>query len=171
MLRRKTMSKLKEVIEEMGGYSDMGGMRSADSIGMMGRPNNGNKLKAYKLSDLLDPRNRNRAEEEEDLEPMDDMDMDMDMDTDMNAEGDDVEETKQFFLDNPEPSDEDIAMYAEERGMDMEDMRKAVYRLIRSLLATESPDDEMDVDMDDEDSLDFSVSGDTGERPATNELK
>jgi acyl carrier protein len=59
--------------------------------------------------------------------------------------------------------------------MDMEDMRKAVYSLIRSLLDTESSDDEMDAgmdaDMDGEDSIDFSVRGDTGEKPAKNELR
>lgn len=172
------MSKyLDEVIEEMGNYADMGmpdgessmGMGDAGVVGVRGKRGDGEVVKAYRLNDLL--RTRNRAEEEEDFDPMD-MGDDSEFD---DMEDDDVEETKQFFLDNPEPSDEDIQAYADEQGMDLEDMRKAVYRLIRSLLATETPDDEMDVDMDDsemdDDEVDFSVSGDTGERPASNEMR
>jgi len=58
--------------------------------------------------------------------------------------------------------------------MGLQAMRQAVYDLIQSLL----PDDEegMDDGMDDEmdagsDDMDFSVSGDTGERPAKNEFE
>lgn len=166
------MSKyLDKVIEEMGNYGDMGmpdgegamGMGSVSNMGMRGG-HQGKAMKAYKLNDVL--RRRNQAEEEEgmgDMEGMDDYESD-----DMGA---DTEELKQFFMDNPEPADEEIAQYAEEKGMDLEEMRKAVYALIQSLLpdAEEGMDDEMD-SMDDEDSIDFSVSSDTGERPASNEL-
>lgn len=167
------MSKrLDEIIEEMGNYSDMGmpdgqgamGMGTAAPMGGLrggssdGRP----KLKAYKLNDVL--RSRNRAEEEEGL---DGIDTDME-DTGMDDMGMEDEggtaELKQFFTDNPEPSDDEISAYAEEHDMDLQEMRLAVYRLIQSLL----PSDEED--MGDEDSMDFSVSGDTGERPASNEL-
>jgi len=74
-----------------------------------------------------------------------------------------TEELKQFFMDNPEPADEEIAMYAEEHGMDLQDMRQAVYRLIQSLL----PSDEEGID---DDEMDISIRGDTGERPASNEM-
>jgi len=157
---------LKKVIEEMGGYAGMGsggesnmGMRSAGTVGVMGgHHSKDNKLKAYKLSDLL--QSRLNSDEEEDLG---DIDTDVDgMDDDMGD--DNVEELKQFFIDNPAPADEEIAAYAEAHNMDLEEMRQAVYSLIQSLL----PDDEED--MGDEDSMDFSVSGDTGERPASNEM-
>ena len=169
------MSKyLDKVIEEMGSYSDMGmpdgqgsmGMGTAAPMGGLrgGRCGDGKqKITAYKLNDIL--RSRARAEEEEGMEDMDaGMDADMSMDTDMDMEENGTEELKQFFIDNPEPADEEIAAYAEEHGMDLEEMRIAVYQLIQSLL----PSDEEG--MDDEDSIDFEVSGDTGERPATNEL-
>lgn len=167
------MSKyLKQVIEEMGSYSEMGmpdgegamGMGSVAPMGMRGG-HQGKAIKAYKLNDVL--RHRNQAEEEEGLSDMEGMD---DYESDEMDDG--VEELKQFFMDNPEPSDEEISMYAEEKGMDLQEMRKAVYSLIQSLL----PDDEEGMDdpeadsMDDSDSLDFNVSGDTGERPASNEM-
>lgn len=158
---------LDKVIKEMRDYGSMGipdgegamGMGSVSNMGMRGT-HRGKAIKAYKLSDIL--RFRNQAEEEEDFNGMNDYESD-----DM---GGDTEELKQFFMDNPEPSDEEIAMYAEEKDMDLQDMRKAVYALIQSLL----PDDDeegMDVsgEMDDEGSMDFSVRSDTGERPASNE--
>jgi len=147
------MSKyLDKVIEEMGDYGDMGhptgetsmGMGSASSMGIMGGCNGGQKkIKAYKLRDLL--QQRTRAEEEEDLSDIDNEENGMDDEANSN----DIEELKQFFMDNPEPADEEIAAYAEEHGMDLEEMRLAVYELIQSLLGDEEqPDDEMDMDMD-----------------------
>lgn len=161
------MSKyLEKVIEEMRSYNDMGmpdgegsmGMGSVSTLGMRGG-HQGKAIKAYKMNDIL--RSRNQAEEEEGLDSVDNMD-----DYESDDMGDNTEELKQFFMDNPTPSDEEISIYAEEKGMDLEEMRQAVYALIQSLL----PDEEEGMDsMDDEDSIDFSVSGDTGERPATNE--
>jgi len=132
----------------------------------------GKAVKAYKLNDIL--RTRNRAEEEEDFSDMDgemgDMNGDMDMDDGNN------EELQQFFTDNPTPSDEEIAMYADEHEMDLEGMRQAVYSLIQSLLpdSEEGMDDEMDgeVEIDNEEGdMDFDVRSDTGERPAKNEFE
>jgi len=167
------MSKyLKKVIEEMGNYSDMGmpdgegsmGMGSVGTVGMRGAGCGDKKIKAYKLNDLL--RTRNRAEEEEGLEDIDPNAMDDEMG--MNDENG-TEELKQFFISNPEPADEEIATYAEDHGMDLQEMRSAVYALIQSLLGDEEGmDDEMD--MGDEEDMDFSVSGDTGEKPASNEM-
>ena len=143
------MSKrLNKIIEEMGGYGDMGLPDGEHAMGMgtptaeVPRQTGENILKAvHKLIKL-----RHKAEEEEDL---DDVDTNMDMDMEMDDENG-VEEIKQFFLDNPEPSDEDIEAYAEEHGLDMDEMRQVVYSLIRELLGTEAPDDEAPVgDMDD----------------------
>lgn len=167
------MSKyLDKVIEEMGDYGDMGhptgetsmGMGSATPMGIMGGCTGKKKIKAYKLRDLL--QQRTRAEEEEDLGDIGDEEAGMDGEFGMDGEanGNDVEELKQFFIDNPFPSHEEIAAYAEEHGMDMEEMRSSVYELIQSLLSNDEED------MGNEDSMDFSVSSDTGERPASNEM-
>lgn len=164
------MSKyLDKVIEEMGNYSEMGLPDGEGSMGMgtPGRAQGGRVTDAYKLNSLL--RNRNRAEQQEDT--LDDMeggmgdemgDYEGDMNGDLEGEGD-VEEIKSFFMDNPDPSDEEVMQYAEENGMDMQEMRKAVYRLIQSLLPSdeEGMDDyedmgdkegdvSMDMDMGDE---------------------
>jgi len=141
---------LDKVIEEMNDYSSMGmpdgegsmGMGTPQSMGVRGSRRGDKKLKAYKLNDLLDPRNRNRAEEEEDG---------MDMDAEMgDMDNGHTEELKSFFMDNPSPSDEEVAMKAEEMGLDLEGMRKAVYALIQSLLPSdeEDMDNDMNVDMD-----------------------
>lgn len=135
-----------------------------------------------------------RAEEEEmnigmrdaempDDEPeMDDKDYKMDfpgneagdevanMDGDEMGMGDEVdtEEMKAFFQDNEAPSDEEVQQYADERGIDMEQMRQEVYALIQSLLGDIDPvgDGEEEMGMDGEadmgDEIDFSapVGGD-----------
>ncbi len=79
----------------------------------------------------------------------DDMGMEMDMDMEMGGEeGDGAnDEMKNFFTDNPTPSDDEIAQYAQERGMDMEQMRQEVYALIQSLLDTQAGGDAVDGDM------------------------
>jgi len=176
---------LDKVIKEMANYANMGmpdgegamGMGSVSNMGMRGA-HKGKAVKAYKLNDIL--RYRNAAEEEEgfdDMEGMDDEGMGDEFGSDDDMGGD-TQELQQFFTDNPEPSDEEIAMYAEEHDMDLQGMRSAVYALIQSLL----PDSEEGMDdegMDDEfgsdeatgDDMDFSVSGDTGERPAKNEFE
>ncbi len=50
-------------------------------------------------------------------------------------------EMQQFFTDNPAPSDEEISQYAQERGIDMQQMRQEVYALIQSLLDTQGGED------------------------------
>jgi len=180
------MSKyLDKVIKEMKDYGNMGmpngegamGMGSVEPIGGLRGGRNGKKvIKAYELNDVL--RTRNRAEEEEGMDDYESMD-DMSGMDDMEGmdDGGNNEELQQFFTDNPEPSDEEIAMYAEEHDMDLQAMRKAVYSLIQSLLpdSEEGMDDmegmDAEADMGDEEGLDFSVSGDTGERPAKNEFE
>ena len=160
------MSKfLEKAIKEMRNYGDMGLPDGETGCGM-GSASNNKIVNAYKMNNIL--RRRNRAEEEEmninngmrdtemsdDEVGMDDKDYNMDMGGDEAAmgvngiEGDDVEmggdveEMKQFFQDNPDPSDEEVMQYADEHGMDMEDMRKEVYALIQSLLGGDSMDDE-----------------------------
>jgi len=156
---------LDRVIKEMQQYSDMGmpdgegvmGMGDTSSLGMRGRRSDV-KLKAYKLNDIL--QRRNRAEEEE-----------LDMYSMNNKPN--VVELKQFFMDTPSPTDEEIADYAEQHGMDLQDMRQAVYALIQSLLPSDDMQDidsEMGSDMNGDDEIAFSVRSDTGERPAGNEI-
>lgn len=170
------MSKiLDKVIEEMGSYGDMGIPDGEGSMGMgtvsnmdVRRPGSGKAIKAYKMNDIL--RSKNRSEEEEGF---DDMDSDMDNYETDELDGD-IEELKQFFMDNPSPTDEEISMYADEHGMDLEEMREAVYDLIQSLLPEdeENIDDESDSLSDENnDEIDFSVRSDTGERPAKNEFE
>ena len=164
------MSKyLEQVIKEMSDYGSMGlpsgetgmGMGSVAPVGNGGLrgAQTGSEIKAYKLNDLLGQ--HRRAEEEE-----------FDMENDEhNAPGAyDLDALKQFFITNPEPSDGEIHQYASDNNMDLDEMRKAVYALIGSLIGMET-DVPADVDNDiADDEFDFSVSGDTGERPATNEL-
>jgi hypothetical protein len=80
--------------------------------------------------------------------------MDMDAEDDMGAEVD-TEEMKSFFQDNPAPSDEEVAQYAQERGIDMEQMRQEVYALIQSLLGDQDPVGDGEEDMGDE--IEFSA--------------
>ena len=177
------MSILDKAIKEMKSYGDMG-LPDGENGGGMGSENP--VVNAYRMNNIL--RRRNQAEEEEmnidggmrdadmpdgDEARMDDKDYGMDMDMDMppgdheemdNEVGlgmdDDVdtEEMRSFFQDNPAPSDDEVMQYAEERGMDMEQMRQEVYALIQSLLGGEDPvgdgEENMDYDeqgMDDED--------------------
>ncbi len=76
----------------------------------------------------------------------------MDDELGMDAEVD-TEEMKAFFQDNPAPSDEEVQQYADERGIDMEQMRQEVYELIQSLLGASDPvgdgEDDMDAAEDD----------------------
>ncbi len=168
---------LDKVIKEMNNYGEMGlpdgtgsmGMGSVSPMALRGG-NQGKAIKAYKLNDVL--RHKNQAEEEEglnDTEGMNDYESD-DMDNN-------TEELKQFFIDNPEPADEEIAAYAEEKGIDLQQLRKDVYALIQSLLQDDEDnmddyesDDEPTDDFDNDNDIDFSVTSDTGERPATNEI-
>ncbi len=85
----------------------------------------------------------------------DDMGMEGGMDPDgamgdemgMGDEGADSSEMQQFFSDNPTPSDEEVAQYAQERGIDMEQMRQEVYALIQSLLDTQGGEGDTDGDL------------------------
>lgn len=63
--------------------------------------------------------------------------MEGDMEMGMDDESSDTGEMQQFFSDNPTPSDEEVAQYAQERGIDMQQMRQEVYALIQSLLDTQ----------------------------------
>lgn len=113
----------------------------------------------------------------------DEMGMDMEMggmDDGMGDEGmgdeSGAEEMRQFFTDNPTPSDEEIAQYAQERGIDMQQMRQEVYTLIQSLLDTQAGGEDMEGGMfgdievpggDEEmaggiDDMDGEMSGDMG---------
>lgn len=168
---------LDKVIKEMADYSNMGmpdgagacGMGSVKSMGMRGG-HQGKKMRVFKELQF-----RNQAEEEEDsMNGMDDMDSmngmddmgDMNGDMDMGMDDGHTEELTQFFTDNPAPSDEEIAMQAEELGLDLEGMRKAVYALIQSLLPSDEEDNgsmdvEMDMDMgDDETGMDDEMPSD-----------
>lgn len=158
------MSLLKKAIKEMRSYGEMGlpdgesgmGMGSAD----VSRGEKPSLASAYRMNKIM--RHRNAAEEEEmGMEPEMGMDDEMPAD-DMEAEDPvgGVEEIKQFFMDNPTPSDEEVAQYAEEHGIDMQQMRQEVYELIQSLLGTtdeersdmeELPDEEMSADAEGED--------------------
>lgn len=168
---------LDQVIKEMGNYSEMGMPDGEGSTGMgtPGRQPGGRVRDVYKLNSLL--RRRNGAEQQEDtlgdLDSEGGMEGGMDdyeggMDGGMEGDGEgDVEQIKSFFTDNPDPSDEEVMQYAEENGMDMQEMRKAVYRLIQSLL----PSDEEGMDdyegMDDEEgdvSMDMDMGGAGGMR-------
>lgn len=220
---------LDSVISEMNNYADMGMPDGEGSMGMgsapTGKLKDAYKMKQLKVNNML--RNRNAAEEEEmdaamgdmdaamgdDMGSMDDMggedEMSMDMDGgdgggmfgDMEGgAGEPSDELKQFFTDNPSPSDEEISQYAQEKGIDMQGMRTAVYDLIQSLMGSdggedyefgelgdeEGTDDEMSMGdeegMDDEmsmgdeggegdDEMNFSVPGDTGERPPKKEFE
>jgi hypothetical protein len=196
------MSKfLDKAIKEMKSYGDM---ELPD-----GEPSGNKVVNAYKMNNIL--RRQQRAEEEEfnidgamrdenDEARMDDKDykmdmpgdeggaeMDMDMDIDMGDEegmddmGGDTEEIKSFFQDNPEPSDEEVVQFAQERGMDMEDMRKEVYALIQNLLGDSDPvgdgEADMEMGMDDEadmgDEIEFSapINGDEEMRDEEEEAK
>jgi len=62
----------------------------------------------------------------------------------------DTEEMKAFFQDNTAPSDEEVQQYADERGIDMEQMRQEVYALIQSLLGDTDPVGDGEEDMGDE---------------------
>lgn len=143
-----------DVIKEMSDYSNLGLPNGEGSMGMgtPGRAEGGRIKDAYKINSLL--RNRNAGEQQEDtLDDMDgagEMDFEVGNDGDMEAEGN-VEEIKAFFMDNPDPSDEEVMQYAEENGMDMQEMRKAVYSLIQSLLP--SDEEGMDDDMGDYDDM------------------
>jgi len=165
---KKVAKYLDKVIKEMADYSNMGmpdgdntqGMGSVKSMGMRGG-HQGKKLRVYKeINPLL--RDRSQREEEEDSMEYDDMDSmngmdDMgDMNGDMGMDDGHTEELTQFFTDNPSPSDEEIAMQADDLGLDLEGMRKAVYALIQSLLPSDeegngSMDVDMDMDMGDDD--------------------
>jgi len=87
---------------------------------------------------------------------MNDMSMD-DMGMDVGEDGVDIEEVKNFFTDNPSPTDEEIAQYAGERGIEMDQLRQEVYALIQSLLDAAKGDEEMGMDdtqgMDDMDGM------------------
>jgi len=183
------MSKyLDKAIKEMKNYGDMG-LPDGENGGGMGSqaPSNNKIVNAYKLNNIL--RRRQQAEEEEtqmgdDEAYMDDKDYKMDMpgneagDEVPNMDGDemgmdgdemgmgsevDTEEMKAFFQDNEAPSDEEVQQYADERGIDMEQMRQEVYALIQSLLGDSDPvgDGEEDMGMDDEvdmgDEIEFSA--------------
>jgi len=144
------MSILDKVIKEMGGYGDMGIPDNKDMMDATTTTATDSPVvrKAYRLSDIL--RHRTQSEEEEFNTLEDDTD--------------DLGEIKQFFIDNPEPSDEDVEAFAEEHGLDMQEMRRLVYSLISSLLDEEEPmdddmsdDDMSDDDMSDDDSMDSDV--------------
>ena len=173
------MSKfLDKAIKEMRNYGDMG-LPDGEGNGGMGSVSKNPVVNAYKMNNIL--RRRQQAEEEEmsmdggmddEKMPNDEMDMggeeDGGMEMDMGSEegmsdemggGEGTEEMKQFFQDNPSPSDEEVTQYAEERGIDMEQMRKDVYALIQSLLGGDEEgmgDEEGDMgDMGDE--IEFSA--------------
>lgn len=184
------MSKfLDKAIKEMRSYGEMG-LPDGETAGGMGDTSKNPVVNAYRMNNIL--RRQQRAEEEEmnidggmrdadmpdDEAHMDDKDYKMDMpgneagmevdSMDMDAEdgmgGDvDTEEMKQFFQDNPSPSDEQVMQYAEERGIDMEQMRQEVYALIQSLLGDQDPvgDGETDAELAD-DEIEFSapINGD-----------
>lgn len=57
---------------------------------------------------------------------------------------------KAFFQDNAAPSDEEVQQYADERGIDMEQMRQEVYALIQSLLGDSDPVGDGEEDMGDD---------------------
>jgi len=103
-------------------------------------------------------------EDEMNQTSMNDMgDMDMgDVEMGMDDCGDvDVEEVKNFFSDNPSPSDEEIAQYAGERGIEMDQLRQEVYALIQSLLDVEGGEEMgMDDEMAGVDDMDGMDSGD-----------
>jgi len=199
------MSKyLDEAIKEMQNYGDMG-LPDGENGGGMGSKNP--VVNAYRMNNIL--RRRQQAEEEEmnidggmrdadmpddDEAHMDDKDYKMDMDMDMppgdheamdneeglGMDGDvETEEMKAFFQDNEAPSDEEVQQYADERGIDMEQMRQEVYALIQSLLGAEDPvgDGEEDMGMDDEadmgDEIEFSapMSGEEDEYDEEEEAK
>ena len=188
------MSILDKVIKEMKSYGDMG-LPDGENGGGMGSKNP--VVNAYRMNNILRRRQRAEEEEmnidggmrdadmpdDDDESYMDDKDykMDMDMTTPpgdheemdneeglgMDDEGD-TEEMKSFFQDNPAPTDDEVMQYAEERGIDMEQMRQEVYALIQSLLGGEDPvgDGEEDMGYDDEgmgdeedmgDEIDFSA--------------
>lgn len=187
------MSKfLDDAIKEMKNYGDMGLPDGENGGGMGSQESKNPVVNAYRMNNIL--RRQQRAEEEEsfmdidggmrDAEMPDDeegmggeeggMEMDMEpMDNEqglgMDGEGD-TEEMKAFFQDNPAPSDEEVMQYADERGIDMEQMRQEVYELIQSLLGDSDPVGdgeeeggmEMDMDMGDDeedmgDEIEFSA--------------
>lgn len=168
---------LDKVLSEMRDYSEMGLPTGETGMGMGDVPPDmrrhagmGDKVKkAYRMNDIL--RHRGRAEEEEVSQYDDQYD-------DYDNQSIDIEELKSFFKENPYPSDEEVIAFAEEHGIDMEEMRQAVYALIQELLGgDEEYDSEPDFDEDDygssdeysDDEFSFDVSSDTGERPARNE--
>lgn len=165
---------LDKVIEEMGNYSEMGMPTGEGAMGM-GVPykSEGGRVKdAYKINSIL--RNRNHAEQQEDtvddveIEPGDEMN---DYEDNMNDE-DNVEEIKTFFMDNPDPSDQEVMQYAEEHDMDMQEMRKTVYRLIQSLLSSDEENmDDYDKMGNDEGnvSMDMDMGGDDENRMSGHE--
>lgn len=191
------MSKfLDSAIREMKNYGDMG-LPDGENGGGMGSSKNP-VVDAFRMNSIL--RRRQQAEEEEmnmeqgmrdDEMPDDEMGMDgeeggMEMDMDMepmdNEQGlgmddeGDTEEMKAFFQDNPAPTDDEVMQYAEERGIDMEQMRQEVYTLIQSLLGDQDPVGdgeeeggmEMDMDMGDGeedmgDEIEFSAPMDSGD--------
>ena len=172
------MSKfLDKAIKEMRNYGDMGLPDGENGGGMGSQAQSSNKVvNAYKMNNIL--RRAQRAEEEEmdidggmrdaempdDEAEMDDKDYKMDMPgneagdevgnmdgDEMGMDGDvDTEEMKAFFQDNAAPSDEEVQEYADERGIDMEQMRQEVYALIQSLLGGEDPVGGGEEDMGDE---------------------
>ena len=172
------MSILDKAIKEMKNYGDMGLPDGENGGGMGSQESKNPVVNAYRMNNIL--RRQQRAEEEEsrmdidggmrDADMPDDemgmdgeeggMEMDMDMEPMDNEQGlgmddeVDTEEMKAFFQDNPAPSDEEVMQYADERGIDMEQMRQEVYELIQSLLGDSDPvgDGEeeggMEMDMD-----------------------
>ncbi len=151
---------LDEVIKEMASYgnarpSDGMNMGKVDTVGLRGSNQGDTAIKTYKMNDLLG---------------------DETPDSDENYSNDEAPDLKQFFMDYPKPSDEDVIAFVDKHGISMDEMRTQVYALINDLLNTGDDGMEFDgrPDMDDhndEDPLDFSVSGDTGERPANNEME
>ena len=172
------MSKfLDKALKEMRSYGEMG-LPDGETSGGMGDTSKNPVVNAYRMNKIL--RHRQKAEEEEfnidggmrDAEmPDDEMDMDaaccddeMDMDMEMGSDeemgGDiDTEELKAFFQENPSPSDEEITAFAEERGVDMQQMRQEVYALIQELLGGQDPvgDGEADAEFADDEGADDEI--------------
>ena len=182
------MSKyLDKAIKEMKSYGDMG-LPDGETSGGMGDTSKNPVVNAYRMNNILRRRAAADEEEmnidggmrdaempDDDEARMDDKDYDMDMPGDEEAMGmdmsvdiDDIgdedngevdtEELKQFFQDNPSPSDDEIVQYAQERGIDMEQMRQEVYALIQALLGEQDPvgDGEADAEFAD-DEIEFSA--------------
>lgn len=186
------MSILDKAIKEMKNYGDMG-LPDGENGGGMGSSNP--IVNAYRMNNIL--RRAAMADEEEmkidggmrdadmpdDEAEMDDKDYKMDipgneagMEVD-NMDGDemgmddevDTEEMKAFFQDNAAPSDEEVQEYADERGIDMEQMRQEVYALIQSLLGGEDPVGDGEEDMGDE--IEFSAPMSDEEVPDEEDLQ